>query len=70
MPGGRPENARLARIEDALARNTKIFRAVAVLIARQRATLTEADIRELQTIVETAALVRDVLAECRQESEP
>ncbi len=66
---GRPENSRLARIEDALARLTRIFPAVAVLIARQRATLTEADIRELQTIVESAALARDVLAECRRESD-
>ncbi len=69
MPAGRSESPRLARIENAIARNTRIFRAVAVLIARQRATLTEADMRELQEIVETAALVRDVLAECRREQE-
>jgi hypothetical protein len=64
---GRREDARLARIEDALSRLVAIFPAVAVLIARQRATLTQADIKELQTIVESAALARDVLAECRRE---
>ena len=64
---GRPEDRTLATIDDALARLTRVFPAVAVLIARQRVNLTQADIRELQEIVESAALAREALAAFRRD---
>ena len=63
----RPENRRVAVIEAALADATRIFPAVAVVIARQRMHLTKADIAELETIVDAAAHMQRALQALRRE---
>lgn len=63
---GRPEDQTLARIDDALAGLTAVFPAVAVLIARQRVSLTPRDVAEYEAIVTAAARAREALIAARQ----